>query len=227
MRSNIKFWIVSFFIFSLLFPVHPENKTLSKEESARLISALKRNMGHIQRLACRFDQEKHLELFQDVMTLRGWCFLQKPKQIRWEYVAPIQKIVLIQEDRMKVYKTGRDGERQAVISSENEYLKIVYGYIMAFFQGEFVEEDDYFRLVVQERDAHPVLLLEGKGKLRSFVTHIVMDVSPDRKEIRKVSIHEPDGNYTLLHFHTFVANPNFKRGIFEGHAIGEFSHAFD
>ncbi|MGD0781844.1 MAG: outer membrane lipoprotein carrier protein LolA, partial [Candidatus Aminicenantales bacterium] len=49
-------------------------------------------------LKARFLQERRLALFDDVLTMKGYFYYQKPGRVRWEFVDPYASILVLLED---------------------------------------------------------------------------------------------------------------------------------
>jgi outer membrane lipoprotein carrier protein len=204
-----------------------ERFAVDEAEATALLETLRKNMSHMVTLACRFRQEKHLEMFEDVIRFEGWCYLHKPNQIRWEYSEPLKKIIVLKQDKIAVYKVVSPESKKEIATQEHEYLKTVYGYIMAFFQGNFVVHDKNFQFSVEKsKKGEYFLLLKGQHKLQKFIARIVMKIATNHKEIQEVFIYEPGGDYTYIHFHSFVVNPQFVSDLFLGKLIGNFADGF-
>ena len=101
---------------------------VEQPEAKKFMAQLRQEMEKVKSVAFCFRQEKHLVLFEDILHLAGWCYVEKPYKIRWEYVSPMRKKILLNNDKIKVYKDLKE-----IPTDENQGLQMVYKYILAFF----------------------------------------------------------------------------------------------
>lgn len=220
----MKTFFVLFFCLSLAYA--SEMQIVEGKERDLLLSTIRENVRSVQTLACLFRQEKHLDMLKETLSMTGWCYLHKPGAIRWEYVEPLRKAIVWRENKIHIYKVTSAGLRE-VRTRQEEYLKIVYRYIIAFFDGNFtVDEKDFTFSAQKDAGGQYYLVLDSTNKFKRFLDRIVLQISPNKEKIDRVSIYESDKNYTVIHFYNFILNPVFQENLFQNKMIDHFHEAY-
>lgn len=204
-----------------------EYTKLETKGKESFLEALRENVKEVRTLACKFEQEKRLDMFDDVFKLNGWAFIKKnPKSIRWEYSKPLKKVVLINGDEMKVFK-WRKKKRKRIINPNEKYIKLAYEYILSFFDGDFSQSHKSFHLsIYKKKNGSYKLIFNSKGELKKYIQSIQILIAKDIKTIKKVSIYESKENYTDILFIEIQHNVKLKHDIFTGILIEKYKDGF-
>lgn len=193
-------------------------------EAEKFIAQIRQETEKVRSVAFCFRQEKHLVLFEDTLHLRGWCYVEKPDKIRWEYVAPLRKRILLCRDEVKVYKGAEE-----IHVAESQGLQMVYKYILAFLSGRFDMDRSRFistwRKNDRERDVY-WLELKSQGKLTKFVDRMEMKISKQTRQLVQFRLFEPNGDYTVIEVESYLHNPRLCPDLFGKKVIENFQDAF-
>ncbi len=215
--KNILFLLLMFSTFLLAFEPN-EYLEANKEEIVKFTKELTGNMSKVESLAFAFTQTKELKLFEDSIQMEGRCYIKKPARIYWEYSSPIKKIITWSDGEIQVFK--KNGSSNKIIQVkvtpwEEKSIKIVYGYILAFFSGQnFHQLEDNFFFVLKKNEEGYLLVFKAKDSLKKIIQEIQMKVDKECKAITQVSIIETNGDSTKMDFHSFQENP--KSDLFLG-----------
>jgi outer membrane lipoprotein-sorting protein len=193
---------------------------VGQAETEQFMTQMRQEMAKVKSVAFCFRQEKHLVLFEDVLHLRGWCYVEKPDKIRWEYVSPIRKKIVLCGDEVKVYKGLEE-----IHAEESQGMQMVYRYILAFFSGKFEIDQTHFILALKksERDQDIYLLeMTSQGKLSQFVAHMAMKISKKSSQLVQFLLVEANGDYTVIEAESYTLNPQLFPGLFGKKVIENF-----
>ena len=220
------FWVLT--ILQMTIAAQPQSsQPLGDQESRAVLLNIEKSMRQVHSLACRFTQEKHLQIFADVLQMQGWCYINKPDQIRWEYFSPLRKAIILNKSDLKIFKPDVSGNKYQRTGQEKQYMQIVYRYIMKFFCGKFSSQDDNFYIIINRKSSGGYfLILRSRGKFQKIISRIVLQIPENYQGINSVAIHEPEGDYTLIKLHSFVINPKFKQGLFNGKMLESWQSGF-
>ena len=221
----MKYFLLGILFFHCLLGADSEKFTVVEPtEAKKFMAQMRQEMEKVKSVAFCFRQEKHLVLFEDILHLRGWCYVEKPDKIRWEYVAPIRKNIVLCSDEVKVYKGLEE-----IHSDENQGLQLVYRYILDFFSGKFETEHSPFIGTLKKNDQEPDIYwleLKSQEKLAKFVDHLEMKISKKSCQLVQFFLFEPNGDYTVIEVESYIPNPRLALDLFGKKVIEHFQDGF-
>ena len=177
----------------------PASREMTPAELGALLDRLERNLGSIQSLAAAFTQEKHLELFSDVVMAEGIVAFRRPDDVRLEFTQPFQSVLIARRDSVAKYECV-DGTWEKIKLGSTSVIQMVTGQIATWLQGRFREKSSVYQISART-GAEPVVVLTPKSK--DFLKHIVsieLTISADETRVASVVIREPEGNFTKMVF---------------------------
>ncbi|NUM36450.1 MAG: outer membrane lipoprotein carrier protein LolA [Candidatus Brocadiae bacterium] len=221
----MKYLLSAILIFQYFLIADTEKFAAMNPVDAKIfMDQLRQEMQKVKTIAFDFYQEKHLVLFDDALHLKGWCYVEKPNKIRWEYISPIQKKILLCNDKIRVYKGLEE-----ISLEENQGFLLVYKYILGFFEGTFSIDTSHFICTLkQAKEDQDIFLVEMKsqGKLTQFIDHIEMKISKKASRLIEFLLFEPNGDYTRIGVGSYILNPRLSPGLFDTKIIKEFQDGF-
>ncbi len=216
------FIILAFEYFLIL---NAENFMVVEQPEAKIfMEQLHQEMKKVKTVAFEFQQEKQLVLFEDTLFITGWCYVEKPGKIRWEYTSPIRKKILLCNDSVKIYKGSEE-----ISSGESQGLLTVYRYILSFFDGKIdVDNSNFVYTLKKNREDQDIFLIEMKsqGKLTQFIDHIEMKISQKASRLVQFLLFEPNGDYTVIKVSSYILNPQLTHDLFDKKVIEKFQDGF-
>ncbi|MBI9080490.1 MAG: outer membrane lipoprotein carrier protein LolA [Pseudodesulfovibrio sp.] len=171
----------------------------SMEPNKQLLVELQLKAKQIQSISSHFSQEKHLEMFDEVLVSKGRFAFQKPASLRWEYLEPFRAGFLLNDGTGKEWDEASDNERNFTLES-SPAMSMVASQIMAWttFDIEWLES----RYTIQLTDTTPVTLeLCPRGDAaKEFLKYLTVTFSADNRTISLLELHETDGDFTRISF---------------------------
>lgn len=169
-------------------------------DAAALLESLGKDVARFQTLRTDFTQEKRLAVFQNVVTLRGRIFLQKPGRIAWHVDSPVKYSVVISDSSIRQWDEDTD-RVQEINFAKNPVLQNVMQQLTVWFSGEYRPLlKDFDVLVVGDR---PVILrfTPKKGSVSAkVVKNVLIEFREDNKYLQRLTITEQGGDSTSITF---------------------------
>ncbi len=171
-----------------------------------LLEELQRQSETVQSVSSRFTQEKHLAMFDKVLVSSGRFFFQRPATLRWEYTEPFSTGFELQGDKGVEWDDATKEKRPFTLES-SPAMAMIAKQILAWtrFDRQWLES----RYEIRQLEDKPVTLeLRPRGKTaREFLAHITVTFAENLRTLESLVLHETDGDFTRITFHTTEANP--------------------
>ena len=158
-------------------------------------------------LQADFSQETKIEGFESRLSSTGRVLLKKPGLLRWDYVEPSVEQIFVDGDQVLVYTPEHKQVVKAnltQIAASKAPLALLQG------AGKLAEQFDVLPADSEEspRPDLPLITLVPKleEKDRSTVTRIVLEIDPSSYLIKKMDLHETNGNISSLRFSNIQVN---------------------
>lgn len=145
-----------------------------------------------------FVQEKHLSVFEDVITSNGQFFFKKENQLRWEYTAPFQYLILFNNDKIWI----KDDEKVSTFDTKsNQMFKQINDMMTNVLQGKILQENAEYRKEYFENDAYYYIkLYPVKEDVKEFLQEIHLSFDKEKYTVTKIKMVETSGDFTSISF---------------------------
>jgi outer membrane lipoprotein-sorting protein len=166
----------------------------------------------IQSLSADFLQKRYLEILKDPLLSEGRFFFDASGSLRWEYVKPLQSVMLQKGDAIQLYQFS-EGKWKPEMIQAIEARRLVLAEIHQWFQGRFAESKVFSHSYLPGPPAR-VTLIPREG-INKFIQRIEIILSAQPGVIDRVEIQESAGSRTSIEFRNVEINPRFPSRIFE------------
>jgi outer membrane lipoprotein-sorting protein len=177
----------------------PAPRQLSAGELDRLLSRLEAEFGQIQTLWADFVQEKHLQIFTEVVRAQGRCLFQSPDRVRFEITAPFQSVLIVNAGTVSKYEKVA-GVWQPVDSGQQQLILLIMGHITSWIQGRFREKGNLYDISAEQGDVYKIILAPKNEGFRKHLRAIDIILAKGEKGIRQIILREPGQDFTVINF---------------------------
>ena len=182
------------------------------ESGANRWLQVQKDFASVTSIRTDFSQKKQLKMLQKPLVSEGRFFFRAPGDIRWEYVSPIESILLAKGGDVRRY-VKRDAswveERDPGLQAVGNVLRDMSGWLT----GDF-ESSPHFRAELEAGPPVRVILLPREAAVSSFIEKVVLTVSPRPGVLDSVEIVESPGNSTLIEFRNTETNVQLGKELF-------------
>lgn len=198
------------FIVLFLFMLMPSQA--AADTRTELLKALEEKASGMRTIACDFEQETHMSLFNEVITSQGCFLFQRPDMVRWEYTAPFKSGFIIQG------ATGREwdeasGEVRDFTPSQSPQMAQIAKHIIAWTTFDIQWLEELFDIQAESTPV-PHLRLVPKDGRQNNGQHLDFFFSKDCSVLKTLEFHSADGDYTRIRFDNHRLNEELTDNAF-------------
>jgi len=175
-------------------------------------ASLKESFRNIQSVKAEFVQERHLQILKAPLVSEGRFFYLASGSLRWEYLSPLQSVMLQKGDNVQLYHFSEGAWKQDMAQGV-EARRMVLAEMSQWFQGRF-EESRIFRHSYSQGPPCRILLTPGEG-INKFILVIEIVLSDRPGVIERVEITEPGGSATRIVFRNVELNAGLPSKVFD------------
>ena len=175
---------------------------------------IKKGAGNISSVQAEFIQEKHMKILSKPLISKGTFFYQAPESLRWEYLSPIQSILLMHKGNTKRYiKTGKDYVEDS--GANLQAMQIVLQEITQWLNGNFDSNPEFEASLESDADGSKIVLMPRKKAFASIIQKIELILAAQPGVIDTVMIYESKDSYTKLIFINSLLNKTINESLFK------------
>ncbi|MCP4578382.1 MAG: outer membrane lipoprotein carrier protein LolA [Deltaproteobacteria bacterium] len=165
----------------------------------------------IQTISAQFIQEKHLEILIKPLISKGAFSFRAPRSLRWEYISPIQSILLMHDGKVRRFMGSENGFKEDV-GPGLQGMEMVLQEITRWLKGEFSDNPDYHASL--EGDNKIVMVPKNKA-FAKIIQKIEILLSDRPGVIETVTIYEGKASFTKIRFRDVDINGELADTLFE------------
>jgi outer membrane lipoprotein-sorting protein len=197
MSRTLSLFLIILFPFSLSAQ---DWKTLNADDS-QLIE-LNSALAKMEAVKGDIKQEKAFSFLTEKLVSEGFFLYQKESKLRWEFKEPIEYIILINENSMRLKEEGEEKKYKGM----NQILRQVKEIIIGCIDGSIMTNSNYkTAFFANETDIRIQLRPKAKN-LKEFIQQIEVVFSIEGSTLQKVTLTDPTGDLTDIRFSNIVVN---------------------
>lgn len=190
-------------------------RAMDPAEAGRFFTQVEQRVRGIRTLDIHFVQQKHLELFADVVTAEGRLLFARPDRLRWEITKPFRSLLVVNGERLGKFDV-RDGQPRKLRLAGAEAVGAMMQQLARWHQGRFRDQGDaYVAEVFEAPKSVRVSLKPRQAEMGRFIEAIDMVFHKEEQRIIRVTIREPGGDRTELSFDREVRNAELPDTVFD------------
>jgi len=175
-------------------------KAISDSKCRIILNRMSQKLSANKTLKARFQQERHLVFFDDMLKSWGFFYYQKPGRIRWEYVEPYTSIiVMLETGKMEKFDVVA-GRVIRVESDTRQVLSGVLTQILNWLQGDFAKVTEDFRIRMYQEEKYRLVLHPRSKTLASFLLRLEFEIDSKSFLVHKITLLEDEDDFTVIRF---------------------------
>ena len=197
----------------LLFPalmVAQETAPAKSPEAVR--QAFTKANETIKSFESDFKQSKELSFMNKPLISTGKFYYQKDDRLRWEYIDPIQYIMLINGEQVRIKE---DGGVKNYSSAVNEIFKTVKEIILGCISGDILNNPEYAASYFENAEFYEVSLQPKKKELQGFMKEVHIYINRSENTLHHLVLVDGAGDKTTIDFLNPMLNQAIPASIFE------------
>ncbi len=165
----------------------------------------------IQTISARFVQEKHLEILIKPLVSKGKFHFRAPGSLRWEYVSPIQSILLMHDGKVRRFMGSENGFKEDA-GPGLQGMEMVLKEITRWLKGEFSQNPDYHASL---KGDNKIVMVPKNKAFAKIIQKIEILLSDRPGVIETVTIYEGKNSFTKIRFRDVDINGELADTLFE------------
>lgn len=158
-----------------------------------------------------FVQEKNLSMLSEKITSKGKFWFKKDNQVRMEYSAPFQYLLVINKDKVFI----KDGQKQNTINTKsNKLFQQINKITVDCVQGNVLNNPDFKIRVFESKGGFLVELTPISKGLKDFFKTINVIVDKKDYAVASIEMNENSGDNTVIRFSNKEMNTNIPDALF-------------
>jgi len=185
-------------------------------ERSSALAAIEKNLVPVKTMAAGFVQEKHLSIFERVLTSKGKIYFQAPDRLRWETAEPVVSGFSISGKKGKRWHELA-GTKDSFNVDREPAMKAMADQLLACATGDMdrLSRDYILTAVSDEETPGAVIRLEPRSAaMKGYLKHMDMHLAADQSRVASVEVFEADGDFTRISFVDPVLNQPLPEGLF-------------
>jgi len=184
-------------------------------DAAAFLKRLSATTAKAETLFVEFAQERHLALFEEPLRTEGFLAFQKPNSIRWEVTKPYRSILVCTGNNAAQFEENEGKWKRLDLSYMKSIPNFVAGMAM-FLEGRYVERQQDYEFSVREEKGTVLVLKPKQKQAAQFIEAFELLFGDDLSAgARRVTMRQPDGDWTSINFTNQVANKALPAGTFD------------
>jgi outer membrane lipoprotein-sorting protein len=189
-------------------------RPMTDQQLDAVLAEIKQRWEHIRSMRIQYVQAKYLTVFTERIETRSVCLFQPPDRVRFEMVSPYRSCTIVNGE--SVVKFERDGGSWRKLKPANsDALRGVIQQIAAWLRGDFDATRKIWRVQAAAGDHVAVTLLPRDDAVRETIDRVELRLEDEPWRVVRVTVREPNGDYTTLDFAREQPDPELPSGAFD------------
>lgn len=182
------------YIICCLLSVTLSAQGLSEQEIIQKMAAA---AGEIRTVQCDFTQTRHTKLLKKEQVSEGRMSCQLPDKLRWEYLKPRAKTILLDNSKSLPSRGGMEDSMARMI--------------MNSVTGKSLTDSTTFLVTAEEKPTEYVAILVPQRKeMKRVFAKLVLHFDIKQSTVTMVELHEKNGDRTVIELHNIRINEELR-----------------
>ena len=168
------------------------------------VASLQKQLASIKDIKGNFIQKSYIKDLEDTQEYSGTFFIKKPSQMMWEYAAPRDEKVVINDLNTWVYKKSPN---QVI---KTKFTREAYSQVPIALVASLENIRDDFDITMPDKHA---LQLMPKRKI-GFIKTIVLELASGDMPVKMFTIFDTYGNIIMVELKNVQTNAGLNDTIF-------------
>lgn len=175
-----------------------------------MLTGLKSTLDGMTSIKGDIQQEKSFAFLTEKLISKGVFIYQKESKLRWQFNEPIEYIILINENSMRLKEDGEEKKYKGM----NQILRQVKEIILGCIDGSIMSNANY-KTAFSTNGTNIRIQLQPKEKnLKEFIQQIDVEFAKEGSVLKKVTLTDPSGDMTDIFFSNVKTNQQINASVF-------------
>jgi outer membrane lipoprotein-sorting protein len=174
------------------------------------LSELKSALAKMESISGDIEQVKSFAFLNNKLVSKGKFYFQQDNKLRWAFNDPIEYIILINENSMRLKEEGEEKKYKGM----NQILRQVKEIILGCIDGSIMSNSNYKTEFSRSEELIRIQLKPKSKNLKEFIQQIDVQFSIDGAVLRNVVLTDPSGDLTNIQFSNIESNKRIDEKLF-------------
>lgn len=185
-----------------------EWKTIESEDPE--LTELKSTLAEMESISGEIEQQKSFAFLNNKLISKGRFYYQQDNKLRWAFDDPIEYIILINEDNIRLKEDGDEKKYKGM----NQILRQVKEIILGCIDGSIMSNSNYRTEFSSDSEFIRIQLQPKAKNLKEFIREIEVRFSKNGSILRQVMFTDPSGDLTEIQFSNLDLNKQIDESLF-------------
>lgn len=184
-----------------------QTKPDDSDNQNRIFSEIASSASQVDTFACDFLQEKHMNMLERALISKGRLYYKRNRMLRWEVTYPVTSGFSVNGDQAKSWKDD-SGRTQVFKVSQIPFIKVFTDQVFSWADADFKKLKKRYHIKVLSETPIQLALTPISDQEKKYLDHLRISFAENASYVTAVEVHEPDGDFTRIHFlNTQINNP--------------------
>ncbi len=162
-------------------------------------------------VSCDFEQNKHLEYLDAVVSSTGKLVFDKNNRLKWEYKEPFEYLIVINDGKFSIKTDGRINEYDI---ESNQVFSQISDLIISSVNGTIFTDSKFGVSAFKAGKEYIVFMEPQVEEMKEVLRKIEMHINVDDFSVNKVIMFEQEDDFTEIKFINKVFNATLPANTF-------------
>ncbi len=164
-----------------------------------------------------FVQSYKSRAFSGIRESRGYIFFKMPHFFMIHTLEPVEEIMLIEKDRMKLYNVAKDTLREEDINRYMDDFRLFY-----MFNVDYNEIQRSYFIRCIEDETYRISLTPKNSRIQKRLLNIIIIVSRENLVMEKISYYFRNEEEIHISFNNIILDAELEESVF---SINQFKNS--
>jgi outer membrane lipoprotein carrier protein len=200
-------------ILSLPAFVLGQTRSENSDNRNRIFSEIASSASQVETFSCDFLQEKYMRMLDNVLISKGRLYYKRNNRLRWEINHPVTSGFAVNGDQAKRWE-GDSGRTQTFKVNQVPFIKVFTDQVFSWARADFKRLKKRYHIKVLNDNPIKLMLLPISPQEKKYLDNFRISFAADARYVSAVEIHEPDDDFTRIHFLNTVINHPLNDSLF-------------
>jgi len=178
--------------------------------SEKVFQELRKSSQMVNSIQATFSEEKHLSVLKEPEHSSGLFYYKKNDKMRWEQKSPINHVILINGDRLRVQEAGKEKNVGQAGRMAAQIKELMIGLV----NGDFQQNKAFAQTCQESESQYLVELTPINRRLKNVYNKITLVFSKNTLRLKELSFFEKNGDKSVMKFQNEKINQPIDDSLF-------------
>jgi len=196
-NNNFKPFVITLIFLFRFFFFFGQDDFILINNTEQIKNNIKNTAEKTETIESGFVQKKHLSMLEEVITSKGHFCYKKESKIRWEYIDPIEYLIIINSGIFTI----KDGDNISEYDTKSNIIfKEINNILINSVQGNILISNDFDITFSENSNFYRAKLVPLKKEMLNFLTAIYIYFDKADFTVTKIKIMESSDDFTSISF---------------------------